>query len=338
MASQGNKSRVEISIDLAAPGRQTGDLRVKWSDNRQPVGYYPVPIICLANGDGPTVLLTGGVHGDEFEGPAALMRLAHALEPRDLKGRVIIIPALNAPALYASSRISPLDQMNLNRAFPGDANGTATQMIAHFVESRLLPECDAAIDLHAGGKAAIFAACVLAEVAGSTALAAANLALAKAFAAPYLWVASEKNDDRSLNAAARRQQLPMIAAELGGGGGCDPQMTRFTEAALGRCLDHLGITDSGQQGETGDMIALQVRNSFCAPAAGLLERNFAIGDEVSSGQVAGWLHFIQEPERAPLELVFPAEGIILAHGNRGLVERGDLVAVIAGPAQIEGMS
>ena len=64
---------------------------------------------------------------------------------------------MNAPALMDSSRVSPLDQITMNRAFPGDADGGPTQMLAHFIETRLLPLCDAAIDLHSGGKAAIFA-------------------------------------------------------------------------------------------------------------------------------------------------------------------------------------
>ena len=146
MTKQQSNSRVQINIDLSKRGRQIGDIKLKWSDNRQPLGYYPVPIICLSNGSGPTILLTGGVHGDEFEGPVALMRLVQKLSLDDIHGRVIILPALNAAAVQASSRVSPVDLLNLNRAFPGDADGSPTQMMAHFVETVLLPECDVVID------------------------------------------------------------------------------------------------------------------------------------------------------------------------------------------------
>ena len=121
MTNQQSSSRVQISIDLNQPGRQIGDLKLKWSDNRQPIGYYPVPIICLSNGEGPTILLTGGVHGDEFEGPAALMRLVQSLQVDDINGRIIIIPTLNAAAALASSRVSPLDNLN----FPSQVRQTA---------------------------------------------------------------------------------------------------------------------------------------------------------------------------------------------------------------------
>lgn len=333
---QSSSSRLQISIDLAQPGRQIGDLKLKWSDNRQPIGYYPIPIICLSNGDGPTILLTGGVHGDEFEGPAALMRLVQKLSLDEINGRIIIIPALNAAAVFESSRVSPLDQMNLNRAFPGDPDGSPSQMVAHYVETVLLPECDAAIDLHAGGKASIFAACVLAQVDPKSAQGKSNLALAKAFAAPYLWVANEKNDNRSLNAAAARQQVSMIAAELGGGGNCDPTMTDFAEKAVRRCLSHLGIIATSDDSEITEAECISLSETFAAPTTGLFDRRFRIGDKVEAGQAAGWLHFVNEPERPSMELIFNSAGTILAHGNRGMVERGDLIALIASPCDLEG--
>jgi len=338
MTKKQSKSRVQISIDLSQRGRQVGDIKLKWSDNNQPLGYYPVPIICLSNGEGPTILLTGGVHGDEFEGPIALMRLAQTLTLDDINGRIIILPALNAAAVHGSSRVSPVDQLNMNRAFPGDADGSPTQMMAHFVETILLPLCDAVVDLHTGGKASIFAPCVLAQVDSNSALGQENLALAQAFATPYLWVASNKNDNRSLSAAAGRQQVSMIAAELGGGGGCDPTMVNFTEMAVMRCLSHLGITADSVDEYHSEMNCINLTETWVSPAVGLLDRHFHVGDKVEAGQFAGWLHFVNEPERPSLELKFNTSGIILAHSNRGMVERGDLIANIASSCSVEGIN
>lgn len=334
MNKPASDSRIQISIDLDRQGRQVGDLLLKWSDNRQPLGHYPIPIICLAGGEGPTLLLTGGVHGDEFEGPVALMRLLQNLSAEQLLGRVIILPAVNAPALMASSRISPLDQVNLNRAFPGDADGSPTRMLAHFIEEVLMPQCDAVIDLHSGGKAAVFASCVLAQVDAGVATGDRNMALARAFGAPYIWCAGEHNDSRSVNAAALRKGVPMIAAELGGGGGCDPDLTDFAERAVRRCLAYLGITRETVPVENKNPLLVKFPDAgqnFTAPAAGLFDRQFTIGDEVRVDQAAGWLHFIDEPGRASMELRFPRSGIVFAYGNRGLVARGETLALIAQP-------
>ena len=328
MTTDASSSRIQVSIDLTRPGRQIGDLLIRWSDNCRPIGCYPVPVICLANGDGPTVLLTGGVHGDEFEGPAALMRLAQTLPVDAIDGRLILIPALNATAVSASSRVSPLDGVNLNRAFPGDANGGPTQMLAHFIEAVLLPRCDAAIDLHSGGKASVFAPCTLAQIDGP--LGESNRALAEAFGAPFLWVSGPNNDDRSLNAAAARQSVPMIAAELGGSGGCDPAMTAFAEAAVKRCLNHLGVSDLRVDDAARSEWVTHAQ-TLVAPAPGLFDRQCAAGDRVEAGQQAGTLRFIDEPARDPQRVEFESTGIVLAHTNRGMLERGDLIAMLAAP-------
>ena len=142
MTDSSAETRIKISIDLGQPGRQIGDLQIKWSDNQRPLGYYPVPVACIAGGNGPTVLLSAGVHGDEFEGPAALMRLLQDLSPAEINGRIIILPALNTPAVLASSRVSPLDEVNMNRAYPGLPDGTPSQKIADYFQRTLLPMAD----------------------------------------------------------------------------------------------------------------------------------------------------------------------------------------------------
>ena len=80
----------------------------------------------ISNGKGPAVMLIAGVHGDEYEGKIALSKLINAIEPRDITGRLTILPAANGPAVFAGLRCSPFDAGNLNRAFPGDPAGTPT--------------------------------------------------------------------------------------------------------------------------------------------------------------------------------------------------------------------
>ncbi len=329
-------TRIQCSIDLAAPGRRVGDLRLKHSDNAQPLGHWPIPVAVLAGGEGPTLLLVAGVHGDEFEGPIALMKLIHGLDPARLNGRLIVLPALNAPALRASARVSPLDHANLNRAFPGDRNGGPTAMIAHLVEEVLLPRCDAAIDIHSGGKASIFTPAALATRTADAALFRRNLALAQAFGAPLIWVLGALNDERSLNAAAARKRVAMIAAELGGGGAATPGSVSAADAGIDRCLAHLGIIAEARPAAPGSR-AVEITSpaqTLHAPRDGLFEPHFEPGDEVAAGEPAATLHAIGEPERPPLSLAFPVSGVALARGNRGLVGRGEMLALIARDAEV----
>ncbi|PCH74142.1 MAG: succinylglutamate desuccinylase [Rhodobacteraceae bacterium] len=332
MTTRNTASRVQSTIDLTAPGRQVGDLMVRWSDNSNPLGYHPVPVISIRGDEGPVVLILGGTHGDEFEGPAAIMRLAQSLRPEDLRGQVILIPALNMAAIAASSRVTPLDGLNLNRAFPGDADGGPTQMIAHYVETVLMPRCAAVIDLHSGGKASFFQPCALATRTADDGLFGRNLGLARAFGLPLIWQLGAHNDSRSVNSAAERAGVMMIAAELGGGGGTDPAITDLAETGLRRCLGYLGVLGAVPADETETPprrveIAASM-SSLYAPADGLFDRRVRAGQEVRADEDAGWFHYISEPERESIRLKFPGDGLILAHTCRGMVRRGEMLALV----------
>ena len=334
------KSAVTSTIDLSADGRHIGDLRVKWSDNAVPLGYHPVPIVSLKRGAGPVVimfgagpvvLMFGGTHGDEFEGPAALMRLIDSLDADTITGQIIILPALNTPALQDASRVSPIDGVNLNRAFPGNPNGTITEQIAYYVETQLLPMADAAIDLHSGGKASYFAPCTLPARTADADLAERNLALARVFGLPLIWVLGGLNDHRSLNSASERAGVPMIATELGGGGGVDPAITDATEAGLFRLLRYVGVL----QGEVLPAKAVRlvtlvsVDHSLYAQSDGIFDRKVTAGCSVYAGQLAGRMHHVSEPRRPSEVVFFPVDGYVLAHTNRGYVRRGDMLLLVA---------
>lgn len=326
-------TRITTHLDFMAEGLRCGDLRLKWSNAEMPLGYWPIPAAVCVRGEGPTLLLAGGTHGDEFEGPTALMRLLARLPELRFQGRLILFPALNAPAVARSSRVSPLDGANLNRAFPGDANGQPTAMIAHLVESVVLPVCDAAIDFHSGGKASVFADSVLATRCEDRTLHEANLALAHAFAGPRIWVLGAQNDDRSFNAAAKRRGVPMIATELSGGGGVDPASVNLAHDGILRCMRHLRMIDLAPLPvHTPRLLEIaSADHTLYAPCQGLFLPSFGPGEEVTAHAPAGTLYPLFEPERPPVALAFPASGVVLARINRGFVERGEMLATIATP-------
>ena len=140
-----------IDIDLDAPGKQSGQLRLKATLADGEERIIATPIFSFARDDGPTIVLTAGVHGDEYEGQVALSELARELRIADISGRVIIMPMVNAPACHAGQRNTPIDGLNLNRAFPGRADGPFTSRLAHFIETELYARADYAADFHCGG-------------------------------------------------------------------------------------------------------------------------------------------------------------------------------------------
>lgn len=324
------KTRLEVNINLHEPGKRAGDILLRWSDNARPLGVYPVPVACIVGKPGPTALLVAGVHGDEFEGPVALSQLIAEIDPYQIEGRLIILPAFNSPAVLASQRTSPLDGRNMNRSFPGDPDGGPTDMLTDFLVSVLLPEADLVIDLHAGGKASIFVTSALASRCEDKNLMQANLNFAAAFGAPLIWVLGAFNDTRTLNAAAINAGVPMIAAELGGGGGSDPVQVSQAVMGIKRCIAHAGIINENLP-EAKPSLLVETRSSadnIYAPATGLFDRHFAAGDHVEAGQLAGYIRSLDKLDDAPVPLHFMADGVVLAHGNRGHVMRGDMLAML----------
>ena len=146
-----------------------------------------------------------------------------------------------------SSRNNPLDNRNMNRAFPWIPNGSPTEMLANYLESDLIYGFDAIIDLHSEGKAPFFMTCSFAQKSKNNDLFKQNLNLAKSFGIRTIWVLGENNDNRSLNPAADRAGIPMIAAELGGGGGVKPEITNLAEMGIFNILNDLNIYKSAKK-------------------------------------------------------------------------------------------
>ena len=82
---------ISVSIDLDAPGKRIGHLELVWSDDEHAYGVIPVPIAVIANGNGPSALVTAGVHGDEYEGLVITRKLISEIMPEAVTGRIVIM-------------------------------------------------------------------------------------------------------------------------------------------------------------------------------------------------------------------------------------------------------
>ncbi len=317
---------ITTDLDFDADGLQHGVLRVPHSHDRSAYGFVPIPIVVARKGEGPTVLLTGGVHGDEYEGPIALIRLIRELRLDELRGRLIIIPALNAPAVHAGTRTSPIDRVNLNRTFPGDRNGTPTEMIADYVERVLLPLADYAFDFHAGGSSLDYLPTLFAAPPRTEDERKQIEALIEAFAPPRILYMEALQNDRLLSARAQRQGIPFLTGEFGGGATVNREGLAVLEQGLAGLLDSLGVLP-GRGRRTPGVPARRMeasgRHYLYAPRPGLFEPRFSLGDEVSEGQLAGFIHDHVEPWRDPVPVSFGADGLVLCIRTFSLVVAGD---------------
>lgn len=322
-------SLITNEVDLAPDGKHSGFLRVPHSTDQSAYGWLPVPITQIRNGPGPTLLMLAGVHGDEYEGQIALSKLAASLAPEDIKGRLIILPAANSPAAMAGRRVSPIDDGNLNRTFPGDAKGTPTQMIAHYIEEILLSECDYLVDLHSGGTSLFYPPTLLRGLGHSPEETAALETLQSAFDLPYAWVftsgGGRSSTARTTMGAANRKGVVSVMAELGGGGGVDKDILALTERGLRRILHYLGMLPGYVPDATNGTRATHAQGSIYTVTTGLFEPFKTIGDSVSKDEDVGVVHSVVEATRAPEPVRSPYDGFVLCKRALGQVQPGDAV-------------
>lgn len=324
------KSPVSTDIDFEKDGKQSSYLRVPYSRNTSAWGAVLVPITVITNGGGPTVLFVGGIHGGEYEGPVALFKLIRSLEADQIQGRVIILPALNLPAVQAGERVSPIDGLDMNRAFPGKYNGTITQVIAHYVHEAILPLCDAVVDLHSGGYSLDLVPYNSMHYLPDEGLRQRTMAALKAFDAPVSLVMREFTGEGLLDYAVEGMGKIFLCAEIGGRGTLSPARLKIAEAGVQNILKHFGIIEGeATESITRLMEVPETGNYVYSLSNGIYEAFFELGDEVPAGQPVGQIHYPEDPTRAPDVLTIERGGMLVGTRGPGFVERGDCVAVTA---------
>lgn len=322
-------SRVWADIDLDAEGKRVGYLYTAHSVTRSGYGHLATPIAVLRNGAGPTALLMAGNHGDEYEGQVALLRVIRDTDPRSIKGRIIVVPAANLAAAMAGVRTSPLDDGNLNRAFPGDANGTPTFAMAHYYDTVLFPQADALIDIHSGGTSMDYLPFASICLEGNPAVDGKAADLLAAFGAP-ISIVWDAVDPRMAEVAAARRGVPALSGEFGGAATVKPACVGVVERGVRNVLRHMGILAGQPEGAPSRRMAIPTRDFYVfAPCPGLFEPVVALGDTVQAGQVCGLVHFIDDPLREPVVCRFATAGLVVCLRQPARLERGDCVAHLA---------
>ena len=321
---------ISASVDFQRDGVQHGHLKLPYSRDDSAWGAVMIPVCVVKNGDGPTALLTGGNHGDEYEGPVALSRLAQELRVEDVRGRVIIVPFMNTPAFHAGKRTSPIDAGNLNRSFPGRPDGTVTQKIADYFQRTLLPLADVVLDIHSGGRTLDFLPFAACHVLPDKAQQEASEALMRAFAAPYAMRMLELDAVGMYDSAAEEQGKLFVTTELGGGGTSSARTVAIARRGVRNLLVEAGILRG--EIEPAKSVMLDMPDADCFVASehgGLLEMCRDLGERVERGEVLARVHDVLRTGAAPVEYRAKRSGILAARHFPGLVQSGDTLAVVA---------
>jgi N2-acetyl-L-2,4-diaminobutanoate deacetylase len=325
-------SPISASVDFDRDGVQHGFLRLPHSRDDSAWGAIMIPVSVIKRGEGPTALLTGANHGDEYEGPVALFGLANELPAEQVSGRVIIVPAMNFPAFRAGTRTSPIDRGNLNRLFPGRPDGTVTEKIADYFQRHLLPLADYVLDLHSGGKTLQFVPFAAAHLLPDKAQQAKCVAAMQAFNAPYGMMLLEIDSVGMYDTAAEEMGKVFVSTELGGGGSASAATVEIARRGVRNLLVHAGILRGVLDRRVSAQLDMPSGDCYVAcESAGLLEMCVDLGQPVCAGQTVARVHDGERTGGIAREYRAKLDGILAGRHFPGLVQTGDTIAVVAVP-------
>jgi ectoine utilization protein EutE len=323
-------SPITPTVDFDAKGVQHGHLRLPYSRDDSAWGSVMIPICVIANGDGPTALLTGANHGDEYEGPAALFELAQTLDPSQVQGRVVIVPALNYPAFRAGTRTSPIDRGNLNRSFPGRPDGSVTEKIADYVTRHLIPLADIVLDFHSGGKTLDFLPYAAAHDLPDKDHEARCFRAVTAFSAPYSMKMLEIDAVGMLDTTVEEMGKVFVTTELGGAGTASARSIEIARRGTRNLLRHARILSGEPELQPTRWLDMPSADCFTfAEDDGLVAFACNLGDPVRSGDTIARVYPVGRTGIAPVSYAATMDGVLAARHVPGLIKAGDCLSVIA---------
>jgi predicted deacylase len=263
------------SAEAAAGEVATGRLFAGETRDGTEIGL-PVAVI-NGNDEGETAYIQAASDGDELNGVGVVRRLFQELDPAEVAGTILIVGVVNIHAFRAGSHRNPLDDTKLNRAYPGDPDGSSSERIAHstFAEAR---DADVVIDLHQGSTSRMIEE-VRVRCGRRHRMHDDSLDLARAFDTGH--VLDQKGPDGQLARAVADEGVPAIDPELGGCVGWDAASIATGVRGVRRVLQYRGLLDGDPD------IAPQTRiaefEQYTAPAGGLASLDADLGDRVAVG-------------------------------------------------------
>ena len=323
-------------IDFAKPGKHHYQVALPLDGTW---GFSVVPLTVInglrgTNKDG--VICFGGTHGNEYEGQVGVKRLATGLDPSEMAGRVVLMPRLSESACVANSRTSPLDGVNMNRAFPGNPRGTVSSRIAHFVKTRIFPLGRIVIDIHSGGMEGAFPHCTSFHPIPDAAQQAETARVSRLFDTGFVMIYSSAMAHGLLTDEAEAEGKVTIGSEFGAGGGTDRLGTRHAYEGTKNVLRHYGLLE-GEIAKVRPVGSAPVRlisaphlDSYVpTPRDGVWEPLVEPGQSVEQGDLVGRLHDFSDHSSPALDILAPRDGFIMMLHLSARPVKGQTLFVVA---------
>ncbi len=274
--------------------------------------------------EGPTLVVTAGIHGAEYVGIEAAYRLAQRTDPTELHGQLVVAPISSMNAFAKRSiYICPPDNKNLNRCFPGNPNGTFAEQLADWIFQNLIRRADVYLDLHGGDLNEALVPFSIVRRSGNAALDDKALALASAFGLPNVITSVVVG---GTYAAAADAGIPAVLAEVGGQGLWNEDQIQQMYDGLQRSLAHVGLSQESAPPVPETPRLLEEMAWLRSEHDGLFYAEVNVGDDVKAGQplgrVADFLGNTVQP------VVAPTSGVVLFLVTTLAMNNGDPLLAI----------
>jgi len=279
---------------------------------------------------GPHLLITGGVHGDEFEPMAAIRRLIRELEAAEIRGRITLVPVVNEAAFWRGHRCAE-DELDLARTCPGRPDGSITEQTAHAL-SELIRSADAYVDLHTGGTTLSVLPMSGYMMHPNESVLEQQRLMARAFNLPVVWGTDYRLNGRSMS-VARDAEVPAIYTEYHGGARCDPAgVSDYVDGCL-NVMAQLGMLERALPASKIKVVVEDSRENsgymqICNPSPidGYYEPAVQLGEEIDVGQPLGTVSDILGEEIVTVKS--QQRGMVLTLKTFSRVFKDDTLAVV----------
>ncbi|MBI5880472.1 MAG: succinylglutamate desuccinylase/aspartoacylase family protein [Chloroflexi bacterium] len=323
------------TIDFDKPGKQFYEVAFHLDGTW---GYAMVPL-CVVNGTaGPraqSMACFGGTHGNEYEGQVSVWRLMHDLDPAQISGQIILMPRHNQPACVAGMRPSPIDGVNMNRAFPGNPKGSITYRIAHFVTTHVLPRVNVVIDVHAAGTGNRFALCTSFHMVSDPKQLAEMSTVASLFDTPFVFIYSSEMASGLLTDQAEAMGKVTIGGEFGHSAAVSLDGVRHAYEGIKNVMRHYGMLGGAIERIAPNrpnpprlVSAIHLDEYVPAPISGYFEPVLDVGAPVKQGDLVGRLYDFEMVDSPPIAVTAPRDGYVMLQPFQAPVLKGNTMLVI----------
>ncbi len=274
---------IGVGLVKALPGqRAAGLITLDVGDGR--TVELPVMIVNGAE-PGPRIAVTAGIHGAEYVSIAALREVMRDLDPIRMRGSVVAVLTANPSAFAARSiYVNPDDGRNLNRVFPGNAAGSASERIARWITDNVMTGSDAFVDMHCGDMNEALVSFTGIEETGDADVDARSRAYAEAYGLRYLLIGASPGTTTSTAASLG---IPAILGEVGGQGRWPDEDVALHRSGFLRLLEAAGVIDDAPTAPRFETEVLRTEAWLRSTATGYWHPNVAVGDHVAAGAVVG---------------------------------------------------